>query len=46
MRVPNLHTTPKGHLVKIIIFLYKNDSYYGKYKFARPFQGLKLNQIS
>ena len=27
MRVPNLHTTPKEHLIKIRTFLQKNDSY-------------------
>ena len=39
MRVPNLHTAPKNFLKKI-------DSYMEKYKFARRFEGLKLDQIS
>ena len=40
MRVPNLHTTPKRHLIKIRTFPKKIDSYLEKYKFAR------LDQIS
>ena len=40
MRVPNLHTAPKRHLIKIRTFLKKIDSYLGKYKFARRFKGL------
>ena len=39
MRVPNLHTAPKRHLTKI-------DSYLEKYKFAKRFEGLRLDQIS
>ena len=70
MRVPNLHTAPKRHLIKIrtfvkkifILFYYfiktifihaypfsnswKIDSYLEKYKFARRFEGLGLDQIS
>ena len=34
MRVPNLHTAPKRH------------SYLEKYKFARRFEGPRLDQIS
>ena len=37
MRVPNLHTAPKKHLIKIRTFLKKIDSYLEKYKFARRF---------
>ena len=40
MRVPNLHTAPKRHLIKIRTFLKKIDSYLEKYKFARRFEGL------
>ena len=39
MRVPNLHITS----IKIRTFLKKIDSYLEKYKFARRFEGLKLN---
>ena len=46
MRVPNLHTAPKRHLNKIRTFLKKIDSYLEKYKFARRFEGLRLDQIS
>ena len=46
MRVPNLHTAPKRHLIKIKIFPKKIDSYSEKYKFARRFEGLRLDQIS
>ena len=46
MRVPNLHTTPKGHLIKIGSFLRKIYSYSENYKFARRFEGLRLDQIS
>ena len=46
MRVPNLHTAPKRHLIKIRTFLKKIDSYLEKYKFARRFEGLRLDQIS
>ena len=38
MRVPNLHTAPKRHLIKIRTFLKKIDSYLEKYKFARRFE--------
>ena len=44
MRVPNLHTAPKRHLIKIRTFL-KIDSYMKKYTFARRFEGLRLDQI-
>ena len=46
MRVPNLHTAPKRHLIKIRTFLTKIDSYLEKNKFARRFEGLRLDQIS
>ena len=46
MRVPNLRTAPKRHLIKIRTFLKKIDSYLEKYKFARHFEGLTLDQIS
>ena len=39
MRVPNLHTAPKRHLIKIRTFLKKIDSNLEKYKFARRFEG-------
>ena len=45
MRVPNLHTAPKRHLIKIRNFL-KIDFNLEKYKFARRFEGLRLDQIS
>ena len=45
MRVLNLHTAPKRHLIKIRTFLKKID-YLEKYKFARRFEGLRLDQIS
>ena len=32
MRVPNLHTAPKRHLIKIRTFVKKIDSYLEKYK--------------
>ena len=44
MRVPNLHTAPKRHLIKIRTFLKKIDSYLEKYNFF--FKGLRLDQIS
>ena len=37
MRVPNLHTAPRRHVIQI---LKKIDSYLVKYKFARRFEGL------
>ena len=40
MRVPNLHTAPKRHLIEIRTFLNKIDSYWEKNKFARRFEGL------
>ena len=40
MRVPNLHTAPKRHLIKIRTFLKKIESYLEKYKFARRLKGL------
>ena len=46
MRVPNLHTAPKRHLIKLRTILKKIDSYLEKYKFARCFKGLRLDQIS
>ena len=46
MRVPNLHTIPKRHSIKIRTFLGKIDSYFKNYKFARRFEGLRLDQIS
>ena len=39
MRVPNLHTAPKRHLIKTRTFLQKIDSYLEKYEFARRFEG-------
>ena len=45
MCVPNLHTAPKRHLIKIRTFLRKIDSYLEKNKFARRFEGLKLDQV-
>ena len=46
MHVPNLHTAPKRHLIKMRTFLKKIDSYLEKYNFARHFKGLRLDQIS
>ena len=46
MRVPNLHTAPKRHLNKFRTFLKKIDPYLEQYKFARRFEGLRLDQIS
>ena len=46
MRVPNLHMAPKRHVIKIRTFLGKIDFYLEKYKFARRFEGLRLDQIS
>ena len=46
MRVPDLHTAPKRQLIKIRTFLKKIGSYLDKYKFARRFDGLRLDQIS
>ena len=40
----NLHTAPKGHLIKIRTLLKKIDSYLKKYKFTRRFEA--LDQIS
>ena len=45
MRLPNLHTAPKRHLIKIRTFLKKIDCNLEKYKFARRFEGLRLDQI-
>ena len=45
MRVPNLHTAPKRHLIKIRTFLRKIDSYLEKNKFARRFEGLILTKF-
>ena len=44
--LPNLHTTPRGHLIKIGTFPYKNDFYKDKYKSTQRFEGLILKQIS
>ena len=46
MCVPNLHTAAKRHLIRTGNFLRKIDSYLEKYKFARRFKGLRLDQIS
>ena len=46
MRVPNLHTASKRHLIKIRTFLEKIDFFFEKYIFARHFEGLRLDQIS
>ena len=46
MRVPNLHTAPKRHLIKIRTLLNKIDSYLEKCKIARRFEGHRLHQIS
>ena len=46
MRVPNLHTAFKRHLIKIRTFLRRTDSYLEKYKFARRLEGLRLDQLS
>ena len=43
MRVSNLHTALKRHSIKIRTFLKKIDSNLEKSKFARRFEGLKLN---
>ena len=40
MGVPNLHTAPKRHLIKIRTILKKIDSYLKKYKFVRRLKGL------
>ena len=40
MRVPNLHTVPKRHLIKIRTFSKENSVFLTKYKFARRFEGL------
>ena len=45
MGVPNLHTALKRHVIKIRTFLGKIDSYLKKYKFARRFEGLKLDHF-
>ena len=34
MHVPNLHTAPKRHLIKIKTLVRKHDSYLEKHKFA------------
>ena len=46
MRVPNLIAVSKGHLIGIRTFVKKIDSYLAKYKFAKRFEGLTLDQIS
>ena len=38
MCLPNLHTAPMRHLIKIRTFLKKIDSYLEKYRFARRFE--------
>ena len=45
LHLPNLYTTPKRHSIKIRTFLKKTNSYLEKYKFARRFEELKLDQI-
>ena len=45
MRVPNLHTAPKRHLIQIRTFLKKIDSHLQKYKFTRGFEGLKIKHL-
>ena len=40
MRVLNLHTAPKRHLIKIRTFLKKIDFYLEKYKFAKRLKSL------
>ena len=40
MHVPNLHTAPKRHLIKIRTFLKKVDSYLEKYKSQDLLKGL------
>ena len=42
MRVHNLHTAAKRHLIKIRTFK-KINFYLKKHKFARRFEGLGLN---
>ena len=44
MHLPNLHTSPKRHLIKIRTFLKKSNSYLEKCE-AWRFEGLKLDQI-
>ena len=48
MRVLNLcvYLISILHLIEIRTFLKKTDSYLEKYKFARRFEGLRLDQIS
>ena len=46
MYLLNLHTTPKGHLIKIGTFFRKTILIEKKYTFVRRFDWLKLNQIS
>ena len=48
MYLLNLHTTPKGHLIKIKLehFFRKTILIEKKYTLARRFEWLKLNQIS
>ena len=43
--LPNLHAAAKRHLIKIRTFLKKIDPYLEKYKFARRFEGVRLDQI-
>ena len=45
MLVPNLHTAPKRHLIKIRTFVKKIDSYLEKYKFTRRFEELRLDKL-
>ena len=42
MRVPNLHTAPMRHLIKIRTFLKKIDSYLEKHKFARLWKAIAV----
>ena len=45
MRLPNLHTAPMRHLIKIRTFLKKADFYGKNRKFMGRFKGLTLGQI-
>ena len=46
MYLLNLHTAPKGHLIKIGTFLQKNDLIEKNIRSHGVFEWLKLNQIS
>ena len=45
MRLPNLHTAPMGHLIKIRTFLKKGRFLWQNQEFVRHFEGLALGQI-